>query len=67
MYEQHVFCSTQDSLRFNNEVVRVIPVSQKISGIFIVDAYVMITECARKEVVYLPGHVKDIAHPGEDR
>lgn len=67
MHEQHVFCSTRDSLRFNNEVVRVIPVSQQVSGIFIVDAYVVITECAWKEVVYLPGNVKDIAHPGEER
>lgn len=64
---QHVVCSTQNSLCFNNEVVCVIPVSQQVSGVFIIDAYVMITECAWKEVVYLPGNVEDIAHSGEER
>lgn len=54
-------------LCLNNEVVRVIPVRQQVSGVFIVDAYVVIIECAWKEVVYLPSNVKDIAHPGEER
>lgn len=62
-----VFCSSQDSLCFNNEVVSVIPVSQQVSGIFIVDPYVVITECALKEVVYLPGNIEDIAHTGKER
>lgn len=56
-----------DSLCFYNEVVRFIPVRQQVSGVFVVDAYVVITECAWKEVVYLPGNVEDIAHPGEER
>ena len=58
---------SRDSLCFNNEVVCFIPVRQQVSGVFIVDAYVVITECAWKEVVYLPGNVEDIAHPGEER
>lgn len=64
---RYVFCSTEDSLCFNNKVVCVIPVSQQISGLFIVDAYVVITECAWEEVVYLSGNIEDITHPGEER
>lgn len=64
---QYVFCSTLDLLCFNNEVVRVIPVSQQVSGLFIVDTYVVITEGAWKEVVYLPGNVENETHPGEER
>lgn len=61
-----MFCSTQDSLCFNNEVVCVVPVSQQVSGLLIIDAYVVITECAWKEVIYLPGNVEDIANPGKE-
>lgn len=66
IYER-MFSVPHDLLCFNNKVVCVIPVSEQVSGLFIVDAYVVITESAWKEVVYLPGNIEDIAHPGEER
>lgn len=55
-----------DSLCFNDEVVRLIPMSQQVCSLFIVDPYVVIAECAGEEVVYLPCDVEDVAHPRKD-
>lgn len=63
---QRQYFSSQHSLCFNNKVVGVIPVRQQVSGIFIIHTYVVIIERAGKKVIYLPGNVKDIAHPREE-
>jgi len=65
--DKQVFRSTEDSLCLHNKVVRVVPVSEQVGGLFIVDAYVVVTERPWKEVVYLPGNVEDVAHSGEER
>ena len=67
MHKQHVFFPSKDSLCFYNEVVRLVPVSQQVRGVLIVDADVVITESAWKEVVYFSGNVEDVADPGEER
>jgi len=52
------------SLCFEDEVVGVVPVGQQVGGLLVVDAHVVVAERPREEVVYLPGHVEDVPHPG---
>lgn len=37
--------------------------SQQISGLLVVNSYIMICKCAWEEVVNLPGDIKDVTHP----
>lgn len=52
------------SLCLDDEVVRVVPVGQQVSGVIVIHTDVVVTEGPWEEVVNLSGHVEDIAHPG---
>lgn len=49
-------------LGFGDELVGFVPVLQQVGGLFIVHSDVVVLKHPRKEVVYLPGHVQDVAH-----
>ena len=53
------------SLGLEDKVVGMVPVGQQVCGLLIIHTYVVVAECPREEVVYLPGHVEDVAHSGE--
>lgn len=50
-------------LRFHDEVIGLVPVGQQIRGLVIINADVVVGECAREEVVDFPSDVQDISHP----
>lgn len=48
-----------------DELVCVVPVFQEVGGLLIVHADVVVLEEARKEVINLPRHIQDVAHPAK--
>lgn len=65
-HPSYLFRGKHDLLCFNYEVVCLVPVGQQVCSLLIIDPYVVVGECSWEEVIYLPGDVEDIAHPGEE-
>lgn len=55
--------ASRSSLGFANELVGVVPVLQQVGGLLVVHTDVAVLKQAREEVVDLPGHIQDVAHP----
>lgn len=49
-------------LGFGDELVGLVPVLQQVGGLLIVHSDVVVLKHPWEEVVYLPGHVQDVAH-----
>ena len=54
-------------LGFGDELVGLVPVLQQVGGLLVEHPDVVVLKHRREEVVDLPGHVQDVAHPGDSR
>lgn len=59
--EKCVFMCTS-LLGFGDELVGLIPVLQQVGGLLVVHSDVMVLKHPWEEVVYLSGHIQDVAH-----
>lgn len=54
----------RNSLGSGYKLVGVIPISEQVSGLLIVNTDVVVLKHTRKEVVDLPRYIQDVLNPG---